>query len=237
MRKTLIVIPAFNEESTLLSVIQGIRLDSLDHEVLVVDDGSYDSTKKIAVNHADFCISHPFNLGVGASMRTAFKFAKSMNYEAVVQIDGDGQHKADSISKLLAKLDSADVVIGSRFGNRSTFRVSAPKRIGIRLLSMSIHKASGFKLKDPTSGNRAANTRAIEIFAQLYPTEYLGDTVGSIQLSGIYGLRVIECDVEMLERQGGEPSQNFLNSVKYFIRIILYVLLVGNRKSKIGKPS
>ena len=234
MLNTLIVIPALNEEDTLLNVIREIRQDSGDHHILVLDDGSRDETRNIAIKNSNYLISHPFNLGVGASMRTAFKFAKLSGYTNVVQIDGDGQHKADSISKLIAGLDSADVAIGSRFGKHSRYRIGFLKSIGITTLSKILKKFSGVELKDPTSGNRAANARAIKIFADHYPTEYLGDTVGSIQLCGNVGLKIIECEVEMAERQGGEPSQSFFNSLRYFIRIILFVLLVGNQKIKNG---
>jgi glycosyltransferase involved in cell wall biosynthesis len=230
--ETLIVIPALNEEGTLLKVIQDIRQQSHECQILVVDDGSSDETRKIAIANSDYLVSHPFNLGVGASMRTAFKFAKYNGYTNVVQIDGDGQHKANSISKLIDGLENADIVIGNRFGGSSTYRVDPLKFIGIKFLSQILQMMSHIKVKDPTSGNRAANSRAISVFADCYPTEYLGDTVGSIQLSRRYGLKIIECQVEMEERQGGSPSQSFFNSLKYFIRITLFVLLVGNHQSK-----
>jgi glycosyltransferase involved in cell wall biosynthesis len=222
----LVAIPALNEEATIEAIIYQVRKAAPDAAILVIDDGSTDNTFNISSRHADFVISHSFNLGVGAAMRTAFRFAKYNDFMSLIQFDADGQHSPDSIPQIFEALKSSDVVIGSRFLGATTYQLEKTRILAIRFLSFILRVGSHIKISDPTSGNRGASFRAIELFADTYPTEYLGDTLGSLIISSKEGLVIREIPVIMNSRQGGEASQAFLSSMKHFVRIVLVSLLM-----------
>ena len=119
--RTLIAIPAFNEEASIGAVLKDLREHHPLEHVIVIDDGSRDGTSAIALAAGVRVIRHSINLGVGAAMGTAFKFAARHGYEALVQVDADGQHRPEFLGLLLAEIGSADIVIGSRFANGGKF--------------------------------------------------------------------------------------------------------------------
>jgi len=221
--KPLVVIPAFNEaliiEKTFTALSQYPQYD-----YLYVDDGSTDETALLLKNLGANVLSLPFNLGVGVAMRTGFKYAQKNNYESVVQFDADLQHKPEFISKLIQALEFADVVVGSRFRGESKYQVSLMRKFAMRLLRFAVSRHSGEKLTDVTSGFRAANKKAIEVFAEDYPAEYLADTVESLILAADKNLKIKEIPVVMQVRQGGQPSQNLLKSSLYLGRSVLVLI-------------
>ena len=169
---TLIVIPAFNEASNIVSVLDEISNLSMGYNVLVVDDGSTDNTFDLAIEHGVLALRLPFNLGVGAAMRLGFKYAFQNGYQSVVQVDADGQHVPRYIYSLVSQLSSYDVVIGSRFADgASGFEVTGSRRLAMRLLAAALSKITRVKLTDVTSGFRASGPRAIKLFATSYPPE------------------------------------------------------------------
>ena len=224
MKKLLIAVPALNEEQSLPRVIQQLKLSFPDAGILVINDGSSDSTAQIAIHEEVLLVSHPFNLGVGAAMKTAFKYAKNHGFEYVIQFDGDGQHSHEFVLNLLEELHSVDVVIGGRFEESDSYEMEFSRRLAIRVLSLILRVGTHRKIGDPTSGNRGAGVRAIEIFSEKYPTEYLADTVGSLIIAAKAGLVIKEVPVKMKLRQGGQASQTYISSVKHFIRIVLISL-------------
>ncbi|MGV1003350.1 MAG: glycosyltransferase family 2 protein [Candidatus Nanopelagicales bacterium] len=225
-RRVLVAIPALNEQSTIASVVAEVRASVPDAEILVVDDGSTDFTVSAARAAGAQVISLPFNVGVGGAMRTAFLYARGHGFDAVIQVDADGQHVAADIPALLAGLARADVVIGSRFAG-GQYEVSGPRKWSMRMLSGTLSKVCGASLTDTTSGFRAADAAAIALFARSYPAEYLGDTVESLVIAARAGLTVREVPVRMRPRQGGRPSQSSLRSGLYLGRaaLALYVAL------------
>jgi glycosyltransferase involved in cell wall biosynthesis len=224
LRKLLIAVPALNEREALPNVLTMLKQSFPTATILVIDDGSSDSTPRIAIEQGVRVVIHPFNLGVGAAMRTAFKYAIQYDYSYVIQFDADGQHSEKYVLDLLAQLKNSDIVIGSRFLSGSGYQIEPSRRFAIRILSKLIKLGTGQVITDPTSGNRGTGKQAIEIFAMKYPTEYLGDTVGSLIIAAKHGLKLKEIPVEMHLRQGGNPSQSFISSAKLFIRIILISL-------------
>ena len=224
--KVLIAIPALNEASNIEGVIWEVKKAVPFADVLVIDDGSTDDTVHISSQHSDYVISHAYNLGVGAAMRTAFRFAKHNGYKFVIQFDGDGQHSADFIKQIYEELQLTDVVIGSRFLGTTTYELEKIRILAIRFLSLMLRAGVQIKITDPTSGNRGANLRAIQLFADTYPIEYLGDTLGSLIIASKEGLMIKEIPVVMNGRQGGEASQTMLASMKHFVRIVLVSLLM-----------
>ena len=224
-RRTLVAIPAWNEEGSLGEVIARITKHQPTADILVVNDGSTDSTALVAKEAGAIVVSLPFNVGVGGAMRTAFLYAYRHGYEALVQVDADGQHEPAELHALIAGLDTYDVVVGTRFHANSTYHVKGPRRWAMRLLSRTLSKMAHEPITDPTSGFRSAGTRAIQLFHRNYPAEYLGDTVGSLAIAIRTGLKVGETPVTMYYREVGRPSKNALWSALYLGRASLALLV------------
>lgn len=222
----LVVIPAFNEEKSISTVIQDVRTHIPSATILVVDDGSEDSTAEVAKSMQVNVVSLPFNVGVGGALRTGFLYAHRNSFSQVLQVDADGQHKASEARSLLDAGHDVDIVIGSRFAESSlNYSASVLRKSAIRWLSFVISKICKTKLTDVTSGFRLSSAGAIELFMKDYPVEYLGDTVESLVIAHKAGLSIMEVPVQMSQREFGSPSQNFLKSTWYLLRATLVVFL------------
>jgi glycosyltransferase involved in cell wall biosynthesis len=232
--KTLIAIPAFNEEASIVAVLTDLREHHPLEHVIVVDDGSRDATSALALAAGVRVIRHPINLGVGAAMGTAFKFAARHGYDALVQLDADGQHRPEFLSLLLDQAGSADIVIGSRFANGGKFSSTRARRTVQRIIATTVSAYSRSHLTDVTSGFRLSGPRAIALFSQHYPVEWLGDTVESLILASRQGLTISEVSVAMNERMGGLPSQSIFRALMYTSRIFLILVLAGFRSAPRG---
>lgn len=223
----LVAIPAWNEEGSIADVIAKVQEHRPDADILVVNDGSTDATPQRAREAGAVVVSLPFNVGVGGAMRTAFLFAKREGYSALVQVDADGQHDPADLNHVLDGLDSADVVVGTRFHPESMYFVGGPRRWAMKLLSFSLSRMNKGSITDPTSGFRSAGPRAIDLFAVDYPAEYLGDTVGSLAIAIRKGLVIHETPVTMYFRQTGRPSKNAVWSALYLGRATLALIATG----------
>lgn len=221
--KPLVVIPAFNEALVIKKTFDELSKYP-QYDYLYVDDGSTDETAEILNKLGANFLSLPFNLGVGVAMRTGFSYALKNNYKAVIQFDADLQHKPEYISELVSSLSDADVVVGSRFAGGNIYRVSFLRKIAMNILRFAVSRHSGEKLTDVTSGFRASGEKAIEIFAEDYPAEYLADTVESLILAANRNLKIKEIPVVMQTRQGGQPSQNLIRSAFYLGRSFLVLI-------------
>ena len=228
MPRTLVAIPALNEAATIGAVIDDVRLAVPSADVLVIDDGSTDDTAEIARRAGADVVRMPFNVGVGGAMRAAFLYAHRSDVDFVVQVDADGQHVATHIPDLVAALDGASVAVGARFG--AGYEVRGTRKWAMRGLARALSRVCGTPLTDTTSGFRAADRRAIALFAQHYPAEYLGDTVESLVLAARAGLVVREVPVRMRPRQGGAPSQSPAKSGLYLGRAMLALYVALARK-------
>src|SRR5918993_294131 len=148
---TLIVLPAFNEEEVISSVIAEIGVKLPGVKCLVVNDGSTDNTTAVARGAGADVAVLPFNLGVGGAMRLGFKYALSHGYRNVVQIDSDGQHDPASVPAMLERLQHADIVIGARFAGEGEYSASGPRRWAMSVLSVLLSRTTRTKLTDTTS--------------------------------------------------------------------------------------
>ena len=231
----LVVVPAFNEEAILARTINALLQEVPIDQILVVNDGSEDKTSQIVIDLGINQLELPFNLGVGAAMRAGFQYAKENGFQKVIQFDADLQHQPKHIKEIVSKLNELDVVVGSRFAEKSDYKVSFVRSLAMGLLKDSVTRHIGKKMTDATSGFRGANKKAIDVFADFYPSEYLADTVESLILAHDKGLTIGEIPVTMQERQGGMPSQNIFRSTLYLFRSILVIiatLTVKPRKDK-----
>ena len=219
--RTLIVMPALNEEATIASVIAEVRSTVPDVSILVVDDGSTDRTAVLARDSGARVASLPFNLGVGGAMRLGFRIARAEGFSNVVQLDSDGQHDPSNVLRLIGALQEADVVIGARFAGEGDYHVRGPRWWAMRVLAGILSRTTGTTLTDTTSGFKANGPRAIEVFAREYPAEYLGDTIEALVLASRSGLVVRQVPVAMRPRLGGTPSQSPLKATRHLARSFL----------------
>jgi glycosyltransferase involved in cell wall biosynthesis len=220
-KRTLIVMPAFNEEASVGDVVREVFATLPGITVLVVDDGSSDRTSERAIEAGARVATLPFNLGVGGAMRTGFRYALESGFENVIQIDSDGQHDPVSVPLLLDELASADLVLGARFAGEGDYEVRGPRRWAMVILATILRRSSRTTLTDATSGYRASGPRAVAIFADHYPAEYLGDTIEALVIASRSGLVIRQVPVSMRPRAGGVPSHNPFRAAAYLARASL----------------
>jgi glycosyltransferase involved in cell wall biosynthesis len=219
--RVLVVVPALNEEQAVGRVVGEIKAVSDRFDVLVVDDGSTDRTSSVARLAGAAVCTLPFTLGVGGAMRTGYRYALREGYGTVVQIDGDGQHDPTYIPLLIDGLRGCDVIIGARFAGLESYEVKGPRRWAMAVLATVLTRIAGAQLSDVTSGYRAVNRRGMQLFAEHYPSEYLGDTVESLVIAVRAGCRVRQVPVSMRRRTTGRASQGSLRSVLYLARAVV----------------
>lgn len=222
----IVVVPAFNEEKSLGSVLTGLVASGL--RCVVVDDGSIDGTSNIARQFPVDLLRLPFNFGVGGALRVGFNFAVINKFEAAIQFDADGQHDHYEIDSLLreANASGADLVIGSRFRSTSIgLEISLSRRIAMRVLAAIASRYTGVRITDSTSGFRLVRRPLLTQFASQLPTHYLGDTFEALVLAGKSGYRVTEIPTIMSQRQFGSSSASRIEAVTLIARAVLAVVL------------
>ncbi|WP_285025885.1 glycosyltransferase family 2 protein [Plantibacter sp. ME-Dv--P-122b] len=218
LERTLIVMPAFNEEASVAAVVREVQARLPGVSILVVNDGSTDNTTVEARSAGAVVAELPFNLGVGGAMRVGFKYAIEHGYDNVVQVDSDGQHDPAGVPQLVAELATADIVLGARFAGEGDYQVRGPRRWAMVVLSGVLSKVARTRLTDTTSGFRATGPRAVRLFAEHYPAEYLGDTIESLVIAARAGCVVRQVPVAMRPRAGGTPSHNPFKAATYLGR-------------------
>jgi glycosyltransferase involved in cell wall biosynthesis len=229
--RAIIVVPAWNEQLNVGDTVREIRAATPDIPVLVVSDGSTDRTADCAREAGALVLELPFNLGVGGAMRAGFRYAVRHGYTAAVQVDADGQHDPKEVPGLLAKLSEADIVIGGRFTDGDeTYKVRGPRKWAMVVLSKVLSKLAKTKLTDATSGFKATGGRALPVFAEHYPVEYLGDTVESMVIALRAGCKVMQVPAHMRPRRGGTPSHRPIKSMIYLFRAGFALLLALIRR-------
>lgn len=221
--------PAWNESETVGTTVSEVLALDESYDVLVVDDGSKDATAALATEAGAIVLHLPFNMGVGGAMRAGFKYADRHGYDAVIQVDADGQHDPREISHVLQGLDEADISIGARFAEKGSYKVSGPRQWAMVFLAKVISAFAHTKLTDVTSGFRAGNKRAIAQYLDHYPAEYLGDTIDSLVVAVRSGCTVTQVPVAMRARQGGTPSHNPWKAAIYLMRSVFALLFAMTR--------
>lgn len=236
LERILVIIPAYNEEDSIGRVIEDVRTNCPQMDILVVNDGSADHTSDKARASGVVVLDLPFNLGIGGGMQTGYKYAAEKGYDIAIQVDGDGQHDPKEIPKLLQTLEErkVDVAIGSRFITDLEYKGTMMRRLGITVLSKVISMMVRQEITDPTSGFRASRQKAIQLFAVNYPQDYPEPEV--VVLLSKSGLKMAEVPVKMSQRYSGESSITKIRSIYYMVKVLLaifvdwfkkYPLLIG----------
>jgi glycosyltransferase involved in cell wall biosynthesis len=226
MLKVIVVIPCFNEQESILDLVNELTLTAqqiTDYKIdyVIVNDCSTDQTKNILIKNKVNFLDLPVNLGIGGAMQTGFKYAFLNGYDIAVQMDGDGQHPPSELTKILdcIKNNVSDVAIGSRFIDKEGFQSTQLRRIGITLISRLNKVLVGMDIKDCTSGYRALNRKALEVVIKYYPDEY--PEPESVILFAFNNIRMAEVPVLMRERQGGVSSIRSFSSLYYMFKVYI----------------
>jgi len=228
--RTLVILPALNEEEALAGVLGELACECPELDVLVVDDGSSDGTSEVARAHGVPVAVLPFNLGVGGALQTGFRYAVAHGYGRAIQFDADGQHDPTQVPALLAALDDgADLVIGSRFAAPdpdagSEYDVGRMRGGAMGILRVAVRMLSGRRFSDTSSGFRAFSAPLLSFYAADYPNEFLGDTVEALLLACQAGFKVVEVPVTMRVRAAGTPSTKNVRLAYHYLRVLLSLL-------------
>ncbi len=232
--RTLVFVPAYNEETSVAAVVESVRLELPDVDVLVVDDGSDDRTAEVARAAGARVASLPFNQGLGAALHTGYLVAMRDGYEYCAHLDADGQHPPAELRRILTEVweQRCDLVLGSRWhpgqvAVPAAYRPTIPRRIGIWLFRSLLRLTSGRTFTDTTSGLRAANRRAIALFAHRYQPDFA--ELESLQRSLREGLTVAEVPVVMLPRVAGKSK---IGAWRFVFKGLLVVFVGALRRAE-----
>lgn len=232
----LVVVPCFNEEEAIAGVITDINRVrdqyGLNLDIIAVNDCSTDNTLAVVKTLNCQWLDLPVNLGIGGAMQAGYRYAFRKKYDIAIQLDGDGQHIADELPKLIQPIieNRADVVIGSRFLERVGFQSSFARRLGIQYFRWLNQLLIRKTIHDSTSGFRAFNQKTIALVNQYYPDEY--PEPEAIVQFGLNHLRITEVPVVMRERQGGTSSITLVRSLYYMFKVTMGTLFVYIRLRK-----
>ena len=235
MEKILLIIPAYNEEKSILNTVNSIydynKKNKTNFDIIVINDGSIDLTEKILCDNNIPHIKLIHNLGIGGAVQTGYKYALENNYDIAIQFDADGQHDINSIENLIDPIvnKEANMVIGSRFVKKdsSEFKSTFARVIGIRIISFFMKLFTRKKIYDVTSGYRASDKKTIEHFSHTYPIEY-PEPVSTVDLIK-NKFKIKEVPVNMVERKGGTSSIHSWKKAYYMVNVILSMFVLWLR--------
>jgi glycosyltransferase involved in cell wall biosynthesis len=227
-QRLLVVIPAHNEKGRIGPVIRAARAALPAADIAVVNDDSTDATGLEALRAGAAVLPHATNLGYGAALETGYLYALSNGYDAVLQMDGDGQHRASELPAILAPVAAgdADLVLGSRYaGGASAYCTPLVKRLGQRLFAFILRLFTGRRFTDPTSGFQALGPRAIRFFASgVFPCDYPDADV--LLMAYLAGLRIEEKPVRMDSRPSGASMHSGWKPMYYGMKMLLSIFIV-----------
>jgi glycosyltransferase involved in cell wall biosynthesis len=221
---TLVFIPAWNEEASLPAVLDEVRRELPGVDVLVVDDGSTDSTAELARDRGAEVLSFGENRGLKAAIAAGYRHALDRGYHFCGRLDADGQHPAPELRRLLERVrdGECDVAVGSRFVSGDgyaayRYRPSAARRFGTAVLRRAMALRLDQPFGDATSGMYAVNDKALPLLAEPYETG--APEVEALLRVSEAGLRLEEVPVNMRERASGESKLRGKKAVKLVLTL------------------
>ena len=234
--RLLLIIPAFNEQAALGPLLQEIKAlpppEGVELQAVVVDDGSSDRTQEVARANGARVLRLCRNLGIGGAVQAGIQLAHREQFDAAVQMDGDGQHPpAELVHLLAAAKNGEDLVVGTRYREGTAgFRSTVLRRLGSSWLRGILRLVTRKRFTDPTSGFRLYGPRALELFSDTYPYDF--PEPESLAVARAAGLTVTEVSVTMRERQGGISSISGYTSIYYMFKVTVAVLLAYLRTNR-----
>jgi glycosyltransferase involved in cell wall biosynthesis len=221
----LIIVPAYNEEASIASVVREVRALLPATPVLVIDDCSFDGTRALAVEAGAQVLGLPYHLGLGGCVQAGYKLAFELGYDYVVRIDGDGQHDPASIPVILETLKNSDcdMVIGSRFCNQNGEYTNWSRAAGIQLFRLVLRPILGKPVHDPTSGFVGVKRSALAVFSRSFPLEY--PEIEALVVLQRKRFKFQEVPVRMRPRTGGRSSITPVKSLYYIVHVLLGVFV------------
>jgi glycosyltransferase involved in cell wall biosynthesis len=222
----LVLIPAYNESLNIETVLRELEFHG--YNSLVINDGSTDDTSTRAKQFRIPVLDLPYNLGVGGALRAGFQYAVRNGFEAIVQIDADGQHPIGHIEDLIRATNDTDahLVLGSRFlGLTKSMELGTIRRLTMKVLARSASKATGTRITDSTSGFRLIRNPLLEKFSINFASNYLGDTYEALIAAGRSGYRVHEIPAPITDRLNGVSSSSSLKSTGQTLKVLTVALL------------
>jgi len=219
------IVPALNEEKQIPAVVAEIKKNAPAFDVLVIDDGSTDRTAQVARAAGAAVVRHPFNMGYGVALQTAYKYATRRGYDILVQLDGDGQHDPSYIPRLAEQVTSGatDVCVGTRFLENLGYFPPFFRRVGMVVFGYIASRATGRRVTDPTSGYQALSRGAFGFFqSDLFPFDYPDADV--LILLHRAGFRVNEIPVRMKPSPTGKSMHGgVLKPMFYVFKMFLSI--------------
>lgn len=220
--KTILIIPAYNEEESLERTVESVKETIPDVDFLVVNDGSLDDTVAICRKNDYPFLDLTTNLGLAGAFQAGMKYAYRHGYDCAIQFDADGQHLPEYVPLLAEATKNADIVIGSRFVNGK--KEHSMRSFGSTLIKGAIKATTGVTIMDPTSGMRAFNKRMIKQLARGLNYGPEPDTV-SYLIKRAHA-KVAEVPVQMAERTAGESYLSPWKSSMYMLHMTISILLM-----------
>lgn len=221
----LVIIPAFNEEGAIGQVVRSVREELPGVPVLVIDDCSMDGTIAVARSAGAEILPLPHHLGLGGSVQAGYKLAYEAGFAYVIRVDGDGQHDARDIPRILERLKQTgcEMVIGSRTDVADGWRTGRMRWLGIRFFRMMLRPILGKDVRDPTSGFVGVNRRALALFSRSFPLEY--PEIEALVVLQRRRFRFEEVPCKMRPRMAGHSSLNGLKPLYYIVHVLLGVFI------------
>ena len=221
----LVIIPAFNEEEAIGGVVRAVHREMPETPVLVIDDCSLDGTIRAAESAGAEVLRLPHHLGLGGCVQAGYKLAFELGFEYVIRVDGDGQHDARDIRRILERLKSSgcEMVIGVRVNGNGGYQSSLVRSLGIRFFRMVLWPILGKPVTDPTSGFVGVNRRALAVFSQSFPLDY--PEIEALVVLQRRRFRFEEVPCKMRPRVTGRSSITALKSISYIAHVLLGVFV------------
>lgn len=233
-KRVLISIPAYNEEKNIVSTVEKVKqaIGRRNWGILVINDGSKDNTAELAEGMQVNVVSHPFNMGYGVAIQTGYKYALENKYDALIQIDADGQHDPKYVDKMLEALDSskADVIIGSRFKERTGYRAPFIRRAGMIFFSFIVDRVTGMNITDSTSGYQAIRATVLPFLASdFFPCDY--PDADLLIMLHFAGYKIVEIPMKMYENNTGKSMHGSIKkNIYYVMKMCLSIFTILLRK-------
>jgi glycosyltransferase involved in cell wall biosynthesis len=220
-----VIVPAFNEEGAIASVVSSVRRHVPGVPVLVIDDCSSDSTVAAARGAGAEILPIPHHLGLGGCVQAGYRLAYELGYAYVIRVDGDGQHDAGDIPRIFERLKTSgcEMIIGSRFMAENGSRTGMVRSLGIRFFRAVLRPILGKPVHDPTSGFVGVNRRALDVFSRSFPLEY--PEIEALVVLQRRAFRFEEVPVTMRPRTTGRSSITALKSLYYIVHVLLGVFV------------